>query len=90
MALCSGVPIFLLVNGDYDRSARSFSLEIDSRRWTLPSEPAEHGDSLFINDPKFTDYFAQAKYRIAYRVGTWQVAFAPGPMLGRLIKECRS
>lgn len=92
-ALCSGGLIFMLRNGSYDGSARFFSLEIDDRHWTLPADPGDldgNSSTLFVMDPKFADYFAQAKHRIAYRVGTWKVAFAPSPLLSRLISQCHA
>jgi hypothetical protein len=90
-ALCSGKPMFIVTSTGYDRLARTFSVEIDDRRWALSTEPDEHSNSLFIADPQFVDFFAHAKRRIAYQVGkTWAVEFTPAPMLGRLISECRA
>jgi hypothetical protein len=87
--ICEGHPVLLLDGGDY-AAAPAFELLVDDQRWELETYEEANGRALFVDDPLIVDRIANARQRIAFRVGTWSRELRPDPAIAAFVRDCQA
>lgn len=86
--ICDGEPSYFLKDGNYSRSATSFTLVVDDRSWKLPISQTEHGRLLPVERQEQQAAISNARQRIIFQVGSWRYELKPGAELAAFARNC--
>ena len=88
VGICMPKRSFSIIGGAWE--GREFTLTVDEKSWTLPTEQGVESHSLPVELDGPVQAIGNAKQRIVFQVGNWRREIRPAPPLSSFVADCRS